>query len=313
MGWLIGVSLLSLVAVVLFPIGLRLHKIEKNDEKTTGVVMIIVSLVIGVLLVVWTAMASFHSIEAGHVGVVYQFGSIQGQIGEGANWVAPWKSVRTANIQVQRHVFERLEAFSQETQDVFVKATLNLKVSPETIQDLYRSVGPNWFAVLVESRVAQNFKDETVKYKSIDIAPSREKIRQTVRERLEHELSPYSIEVVDLLLDNIDFRPEFKSAIEAKQIATQRALEEEQKVAVSRYQAEQVVEQAKGKGTAILAEATGQAEANLKLSNSLTPELIQYALIQKLGDKISVMILPSGQNFILGSDVLTDMQNKAKK
>jgi len=92
------------------------------------------------------------------------------------------------------------------------------------VQQLYRTVGLNFFNVLVESRVIQNFKDETVKYKSVEIAPNRESIRKAVRERLEKELSPFSIEVVDLLLDNIDFNPEFKKAIEDKQIATQRAL-----------------------------------------------------------------------------------------
>jgi len=261
-----------------------------------------------IILAVWaglhTGTGSFHSVSYGHVGVVSEFGRIVGQIGEGANWVAPWRAVEMANIQVQGHRFEKLDAFSEETQDVFVRATLNIRVSPETIQELYRTVGPNWFAVLVESRVAQNFKDETVKYKSVEIAPNREKIRKVVRERLVGELSRYSIEVVDLLLDNIDFRPEFKAAIEAKQIATQRALEEQQKVAVAQYQAEQRVKTAEGEGNAILAVATKQAEANKQLSESLTPELIQYALIQKLGDKIQVMILPSGQNFILDADVL---------
>ena len=60
--------------------------------------------------------------------------------------------------------------------------------------------------MLIEPRVAQNFKDETVKYKSVDIAPpDREKIRQAVRQRLEAELSPYSIHIIDLLLDNSGF------------------------------------------------------------------------------------------------------------
>ena len=48
-----------------------------------------------------------------------------------------------------------------------------------------------------------------------------------------------------------------------------------------------------------MAVAEKQAEANTKLSASLTPELVQYALIQKLGDQIKGMILPAGQNFIL--------------
>lgn len=302
--WLVGGTLLALVAAGLLVMGLLIVVSSKSGEKATGGWTALAGVVVGVLWAVWSLTASYHGVEAGHVAVVYQFGAITGQIGEGPNWIAPWKTVKMENIQTQRHVFPKLEAFSKETQDVFVKATLNVRVSPETIQQLYRNVGPNWFEVLVESRVAQNFKDETVKYESIQIAPHREEIRKTVRDRLERELSPYSIEVVDLLLDNIDFRPEFKAAIEAKQIATQRALEEEQKVFIATHQASQLVEQAKGKGSAIFEEASGQAKANDKLSKSLSPELLQYALIQKLGGNIEVIILPAGQNFILDSDML---------
>src|SRR5262249_2363467 len=107
-------------------------------------------------------------------------------------FVAPWRVVLLANIQVQRRVFDKLDAFSEESQHVFVIANLNVRVSPQTIQQLYLTVGPNLFNVLLESRVIQNFNDETVKYKSVEIAPNRENIRKAVRERLEKELSPFS-------------------------------------------------------------------------------------------------------------------------
>ncbi|MFY9493174.1 MAG: prohibitin family protein [Minisyncoccia bacterium] len=266
------------------------------------------------VLVVWVGLAtilgSVNQIPAGHVGVVYTFGAITGQVEEGLQFVAPWKSVREASIQVQGHKFNdenknTLAAFSQETQEVFIAATLNIRVSPVAIQKLYREVGPNYFDVVVAPRVAQNFKDETVKYKSVDIAPNREEIRRAVRDQLQSELSEkYSIEVVDMLLDDIDFNDDFKKAIEAKQVATQRALEEEQKVAVERHKAEQAVEKAIGQGDSILTVAEKQAEANRKLSESLTSPLIQYTLVQKLGSQIQVMILPPGQNFILGEDIL---------
>jgi regulator of protease activity HflC (stomatin/prohibitin superfamily) len=256
------------------------------------------------LMALSTFFASVHQVPAGHIGVVYEFGGIKGQIGEGLQFVAPWRDVLLANIQVQRRVFDKLNAFSEESQDVFVRASLNVRVSPQTIQQLYRTVGPNFFNVLVESRVIQNFKDETVKYKSVEIAPNRENIRKAVRERLEKELSPFSIEVVDLLLDNIDFNPEFKKAIEDKQIATQRALEEQQKIEGEKHKAQQAIERAKGEGSAILFRAEKEAEANRKLAASLTPDLVRYAMVQKLSDKIQVMMLPSGQNFILDSDIL---------
>ena len=142
------------------------------------------------VMVFITFFASVHQVPAGHIGVVYEFGGIKGQIGEGLQFVAPWRDVLLANIQVQRRVFDKLSAFSEESQDVFVRASLNVRVSPQTIQELYRTVGPNFFNVLVESRVIQNFKDETVKYKSVEIAPNRENIRKAVRERLEKELLP---------------------------------------------------------------------------------------------------------------------------
>jgi regulator of protease activity HflC (stomatin/prohibitin superfamily) len=307
MSYVIWMAILAVIAALLFT-AQRIFP-ETRDYRGSKILLLASLLKPGgylilALMVFITFFASVHQVPAGHIGVVYEFGGIKGQIGEGLQFVAPWRDVLLANIQVQRRVFDKLNAFSEESQDVFVRASLNVRVSPQTIQQLYRTVGPNFFNVLVESRVIQNFKDETVKYKSVEIAPNRENIRKAVRERLEKELSPFSIEVVDLLLDNIDFNPEFKKAIEDKQIATQRALEEQQKIEGEKHKAQQAIERAKGEGSAILFRAEKEAEANRKLAASLTPELVRYAMVQKLSDKIQVMMLPSGQNFILDSDIL---------
>jgi regulator of protease activity HflC (stomatin/prohibitin superfamily) len=307
MPYVIWMVVLTVIAALLFAARRNLPEIrDYRQSKMLYLVSLLrpgAYVVLG-LMAFCTVFASVHQVPAGHIGVVYEFGGIKGQIGEGLQFVAPWRDVLLANIQVQRRVFDKLNAFSEESQDVFVRASLNVRVSPQTIQQLYRTVGPNFFNVLVESRVIQNFKDETVKYKSVEIAPNRENIRKAVRERLEKELSPFSIEVVDLLLDNIDFNPEFKKAIEDKQIATQRALEEQQKIEGEKHKAQQAIERAKGEGSAILFRAEKEAEANRKLAASLTSELVRYAMVQKLSDKIQVMMLPSGQNFILDSDIL---------
>jgi regulator of protease activity HflC (stomatin/prohibitin superfamily) len=119
------------------------------------------------------------------------------------------------------------------------------------------------------------------------------------RTMLEQELSPYSIHIVDLLLDNIDFSQEFKRSIENKQIATQKALEEEQLVAAEKFKAQQRVEAEKGEGEAKLARAEKEALANQKLAASLTPLLVQQAMIDKLSSKIQLMVVPQGQNFLM--------------
>ena len=105
-----------------------------------------------------------------------------------------------------------------------------MQVSPKFIQDLYRDVGADYFDILVRPRVLQAFKDETVKYTSVLVAPNRETIRKTVRERLTNELKAHSIAVQDLLVDNISFTKKFQDSIEEKQSQTQLALAERAKV-----------------------------------------------------------------------------------
>jgi len=258
-----------------------------------------VLIVVPIIWAVWTMVASVHLVEAGHVGVVYTFGDVTGQVGAGLQLTAPWQNVRVASTQVQRQRFEQVNAFSEETQDLFITATLNYEVSPNAIQELYRNVGPSWFDRLVESRVLQIFKDTTVRYKSVNIAPAREEIRGLVRDRLKTELAPFSIDVVDLLIEDIDFNPEFKEAIERKQIATQDAQTAQNRVAEARFKAQQQVETAKGEAQSTLVRATAQARANKLLARSLTNQVIQYEAVQRLSPNVTTVLLPSDSSFLL--------------
>jgi regulator of protease activity HflC (stomatin/prohibitin superfamily) len=258
---------------------------------------------------------SSHVIAAGEVGVVRTFGSITGQVDEGFQLTWPWQEVETWNIKLQTITPESgcangqpqcLDAFSSESQDVFIAAVVNLRVDPRDVQELARTVGSNYVERLVLPRLHQIVKDITVAYRSVDIAPNREAIRQAVRERLGEELAVNSINVVDLLITNIDFRPEFKQAIEAKVKAEQDALTEQNKVQISRAQAEQRAATAQGEADRLRIEAQGQADANRLISESLTPLLIQFQALQKLSDNIQIALIPSGEGLIIDpSSLLT--------
>ena len=272
--------------------------------------------------VVWiglhTLVNTVVQVPAGHVGIVLTFRDITGQVPAGIHGIAPWKEVQDADTRVQRARFgtentpdvvqqgasnlentNTLVAFSSETQDVFIEATLNFRIDERDIQTLFTEVGPDYFNKLIRPRVLQIFKDTTVKFAAVEIAPSREQIREEVRRRLREELSPASIEVVDLLIDDIDFQPAFKLAIEQKQVATQDAQREEERIRQSAAEAEQVRQTAQGTADAIAIEAAGQAEANALLSASITPELIQFQAVQRLAPNIQVALIPSGEGIII--------------
>ncbi len=255
------------------------------------------------LIVLCTFFASMRQVPTGHVGVIYSFNRIVGQTQDGLQFILPWQTLRAASVQVQGHSFERLSSFSVESQVVDVAATLNISVSPDNIQRLYRTVGPNYFEVLVAPRVRQAFKDETVRYAATAIAPHREEIRRAVRDRLIRELSADSITVRDLLIDDIAFSAPFQASIEAKQVRTQDALREQAGIAVAEAQAAQTIARERGVGAAALARASQEAEANRQVAASLTPGLIQYRLNERLGPNIRVMVIPSNQPVIMnGAD-----------
>ena len=302
MTWVISMIFALVICGVIFFVGraARTGANPGSPERFRGMIAMVAAAAIFVLWAgLHTAVAAVKPIEAGHVGVVYQFGEIIGQKSEGLQFIAPWQEIRTQSVQVQRERFEDITAFSSETQDVFVVATVNYSVSANAVQGLYRDVGANWFDRLIQPRVFNFFKEETVKYSTVDVGPNREQIRTAVRNRLASDLEQYSIQIDDLLIDNIDFSAEFKASIEQKQIATQDALREQERIKQKEFEAQQVVATAKGEADAIRERANGQADANTALSASLTPEVIQFQALEKLGDNVQIAFLPAGQGIIL--------------
>ncbi len=341
MGWIISMVLAVVVCSIAFFVA-RAFRSEAKDrvkqaqgldayakeeelkaakDQETGTTLAMAAAI--VVFVLWTGLhtvtAAVHQVPAGHNGVIREFGAIVAQTEDGFVAIAPWRGLETADTRVQTWAFtddpdsipdgarlagEGLSSFSEETQDVFIDATLNIEVSPDDIQELYRNVGADYFNKLVPTRVRQLFKNETVKFKAVDIAPNREQIRTAVEENLREELSKFSIDVVALLIDDIDFNQPFKDAIEDKQVATQDALKEGEIIKAREAQAQQLIAEAEGTKQATITIAEGQAEANRLLDSSLTPNVILFQAIQKLADDLDIAILPAGEGVIIDPTTL---------
>ena len=324
MVWFVSVAIAIVLCGVAFLFGraMRSEGEPGSPEADRGLIIIVLATIVFVIWVgAHTALSALKQVEAGNVAVVYQFGEIIGQKGEGLQFIAPWQEIRTESIRVQRHQFANVSGFSSETQDVIITATVNYRVDPSAVQNLYRTVGVNWFDILVEPRINQYFKAETVKYSTVDVAPNRETIRTNVRDALARDLQNFSVTVEDLLIDNIDFTADFKRSIEEKQIAAQNALREGERIAQAQAEAIQneerakgearaveerakgdaaaEIERARGNAEAILLKAQAQAQANVLLDESLTPQVIQYLAVDKLAPNIDIALIPSGQNIII--------------
>ena len=207
--------------------------------------------------------------------------------------------VALVETRVLAHHFDNLEAASREYQRVILTGTVNTHVDPGTASDLIQNVGQDYEGKILLPAFSDIVKEVVPNYAIGDVLAKRDEIRRLTTERLGQNLVRYGITIDDIYLANIGFSEEYVRAVEEKQVAQQRIQTEQQILAQRQIQAQQAVAQAKGEAEATIERARGQAEANRQLGQSLTDRVIQYALVQRLSDKISVALLPSGQNFIL--------------
>ena len=252
-----------------------------------------------------------HPIPAGYVGVVTAFGEVQPEtLKPGMNLVPPIvNSVTDVDTRVRGIPFgqdpnARFGAASKEYQDVWLAGTLNVHVDQNKAVDLFQNVGLDYDTKLVMPFFATSIKEVVPQFAIGDILAKREVIRQEAVVKLQAKLAPYGLVVDDVAIANIDFSEQYKAAIEAKQVAEQQVQTESQVLAQKRIQADQARTDAQGRADARVIDATGQAEANRLLQQSLSDELIRYTLIQKLAPTINTMILPDGQSFILDPKAL---------
>ncbi len=300
MSYLIISTIVLIVAVIATMNGIGLRRQGKRDEGTAW----ILASALAVIVVVggWGAWRSFHSVNAGHVLVVRQFGEIVGQRGDGFQTIAPWQTAEDVSTQVESQRFQMDDrtgpgegaiasgpAISEETQPVYAVVTLNYRVSDQAVQELYTDVGSTFFEKVVAPRVFQVFKNETVKFRSVEVAPNRELIRREVQAELDRQLEEFSIDVVDFLINDLEFPQAFTEAIERKQVATQDALAAEQRVAQSKAEAQQEIERARG-----------QAQAQRLRADSLTDRNLQFEALQIFKENPpEIIFLPSGSGTLL--------------
>jgi regulator of protease activity HflC (stomatin/prohibitin superfamily) len=268
----------------------------------------VVGAVIGGLILVAGLSAPFVEVPAGNVGVVTNFGSVQpGTLEPGLHIVIPIvQQVAVIDTRVQPHQFQEIDAASAEYQTVKLTGVMNYHVDGQFANDLYQRVGTDFASKVIDPAFNDFIKTVVPEYKVDAILGARDEIRSKAKEALAANLSQYHIIVDDIYIANIAFSNEFQAAIEAKQVAQQQVQTEQQILAQKKIQADQAVAQAQGQAdsnvklaegqaAATIALAKGQATGNAALAASLSDQILQYQYIQKLTDKITVMLVPSGQ------------------
>jgi regulator of protease activity HflC (stomatin/prohibitin superfamily) len=268
----------------------------------------------GIVMIIGFA-GPFVEVPAGNVGVVTNFGQVQVVTLEpGLHVVVPiYQRVTNVDTRVQPHQFQEIDAASRELQTVKLTGVMNYHIDGQFASDLFQRVGTDFAAKIIDPAFNDFIKTVVPDYSVNDILAKRDEIRSLAKAQLAANLSQYHIIVDDIYIANIAFSDAFQQAIEAKQVAQQQVQTEQQILAQKQIQAQQAVAAAQGQADATVTLAQGQAKANDLLNASLTDQILQYQYIQKLTDKITVMLLPSGNQTIFDLKSLLGQTDQSGK
>lgn len=266
-------------------------------------------------------VSGFTVVEAGQRGVVVLFGNVNEQtLEEGFHVVNPFASVRQMSARVEKDE-EAHTAETSDTQSVTVKVITNWRPRGSALGSLYKNYGADYAAKIIPPAVRESVKAEVAKYKVTELIAKRPDIHHNVQAAINTWLNKYDLEVLEIAIADIDFSDKYDAAIEAKQVQEQQALQKQYELQKTETEAKMAAAKAKGEADSKIAEATGAAESvklaaqaeaealrirgeaqadfNRRVSESLSPLLIQSDYLKKWDGKLPTYSLGSGSNTML--------------
>ena len=291
---------------------------EKMDEFRWGhIIGSVVALIVAIIL----AFSMIKTVPTGYTGILTTFGKVEpNTVSAGVHAIAPWQKIVKLDNRTQK-VSVETDTFSKDIQQVKVSLAVNFCIDQATAQELYKTVGVNYYESVVLPRILENVKAVVAEYSAENLVAKRGELSDEILTRLTDDAAAYGINIISISVEDIDFTDEFTDAVERKQVASQNKLaaetEQAQKTMEEQAAADRAVISAKAKAeqdiiaanaelevTKIQAEAAlyageKEAEMNKRIAESLTPNLVKYYYIKQWEGVLPKTVLGEDNSFMI--------------
>lgn len=231
------------------------------------------------------------TVPTGSTGIVTTFGRIENiTLDAGIHFMSPWKKVVNMDNRTQKQSIE-MQCFSSDIQEVSVVYTVNYQINKANAQEIYRTIGTEYFDKIVMPKVLEAVKAVFAKYTAEDLIASRSVLSKEIEKILVDDLATQNVQITATSIENIDFTDAFTDAVEAKQVAEQNKLraqtEQAQATLEAEAQAERQVIQAKADADAAIVAAKADAEvAQISADSSLYQGEKEATILQRVGEQL---------------------------
>lgn len=238
----------------------------------------------------------------------------------GLSWIIPFlESVRTYPISRQTYTMSRaaaegdvagddsIQARTSDGQVVYVDASVIYAIDPAQVVNVHIEWQGRYTDELVRPTSRGIIRDVVSQYGIEEVYSSkRDELTGMLTKILSEKFNENGLTMIDFVMRDISFSPEYAASVEQKQIAEQQAeqarfvveqrkQEAEQARQVAQGQADAAVIRARGEADARLIQAQAEAQALERLSQALEdqPELLQYNFINRIAPGVQTVFLPN--------------------
>jgi regulator of protease activity HflC (stomatin/prohibitin superfamily) len=198
-------------------------------------------------------------------------------------------------------------------QEIFVDASIFFSIDPARVVDVHIAWQNRYDKDLVRPLARGIIRDAVSQYRVDEVVSTKRfEMAQLMRDAMDKKLSENGLLLLDFVLRNITFSPEYAASVEQKQVAEQQAQQAKFVVESKRQEAEQARQTAQGAADAVVIRAKGDAESRLiqaeaekkallLIAEALeeNPDLLTYNYISKLAPGIQVMLVPNNTPYLL--------------
>jgi prohibitin 1 len=290
-----------------------------------------------IVLIVLVAAVALSSVSAGLVfiqpeerGVVISAIQSAGYRPEplqpGLRWIIPFfESVITYPISRQTYTMsiapsegaiqgdDSITARTSDGQEIYVDASVIYAVDPEKVVQVHIDWQNRYDQELVRPLARGVIRDVVSQYRVEQVVTTqRTSLISQIQENMSQKLSDNGLKLIEFILRNITFSPEYAASVEQKQIAEQLAQQAAFVVEQRRQEAEQARQVAQGAADAVVINAQGAADARViqaqaeaqalqLIADALknNDKLLLYQYINQLAPGIQVMLVPNDNPYLL--------------
>ncbi len=321
-----GVALLWLVVVGL--IALAIVRASRGAKvRALSTTILVVALAAVVLTTVSAGLVFVQPEERGVViSALSPIGYREQPLTSGLHWIIPYfENVVRYTISRQTYTMsgtpqegqlpgdDSISARTADGQEVFLDASVFYAIDPAKVVTLHIEWQKRYTDELVRPLTRGIMRDAVAQYGIEQVYSSkRGELTQKIRDSLAQKLDENGLLLVDFVLRNITFSPEYAASVEQKQIADQQAQQAKFVVEQRKQEAEQARQVAQGKADSAVIEAKGAADARViqadaertaleKIAEALAtnPDLLSYQYITKLSPGVQVMLVPNNAPYLL--------------